>query len=57
MVGDVNDHTLGLIGRKTLYHFLHCMPMVDDLLKGLHVERDFFINYSTGREESLHILV
>jgi len=33
------------------------MPMVDDLLKGLQVERDFFIKYSTGMDESLHILV
>jgi len=31
--------------------------MVDDLLKGLQVESDFFINYFTGVDESLHRLV
>jgi len=52
-----NDHTLGLIGRKTFGHFIHCVPMADDLLMGLHVESHLFINYSTGIDEALHILV
>ena len=57
MVGDEYDHMLSLNGRKMFGHVVHCMPMVVDLLMGLHVEYHFFINYMAGVDESLHILV
>src|SRR5882672_8487386 len=57
MVCDENDHMSDLIGRYMLGNFIHCVPMVDDLLKGLQVESDLFINYFTGVDESLHIFV
>jgi len=57
MVGDEYDHTSSIIGRKTFGHVIYCVPMVDDLLMGLHVEKFFFINYCTGEDESLHICI
>jgi len=48
MVGYENDQTSSLNGRKMFGHVVHCMPMVDDLLMGLHV---------AGVDESLHVLV
>ena len=56
MVGDEYDHTLSIIGRMMFGHVIHCVPMVDDLLMGLHVE-NILINYCTGAVESLHVLV
>jgi len=57
MVGYENDHTSSLNGRKMFGHVVHCTPMVDDLLMGLHVEYHFFIYYMAGVNESLHVLV
>jgi len=56
MVGDENDNTSSLIGRKSLGNFIHCMSMVDDLLLGTHVENYFFINNLAGADKSLHVL-
>src|SRR5882724_6956923 len=41
MVDDENDDMSSLIGRKSLGDFIHCMPMVDSLLMGTHVENYF----------------
>ena len=57
MVGYENDHMSSLNGRKTFGHVIHCAPMIDDLLMGLHVKYHFFINYMAGVDESLHVLV
>jgi len=40
-----------LNGRKMFGNVVHCMPMVDDLLMGLHGEYHFFINYMAGVDE------
>ena len=56
MVGDENDHTLGLVERKTMEHFIHCLVMVEKLVIAPHVENELFVNYGTRPDECLHKL-
>jgi len=57
MVSDEYDHMSSIFGRMMFGHVINHTPMVADLLMGLYVENNFFVNYCSGVVKTLHILV